>query len=483
MSAPEHEGAHHVTARRATADVAVQLVARAVSLVLGIFTTLLVVRTLGDARFGQWSTIVAVVDIVGYLSGLYSLEQVAVERAAADRERQRQWLGAQLGLCLLTTSVATLVSCGVLLVVSEDGDMRAAGLLYSATILAGGLAASRAGFQARVRNDVQVGILTLNSVLWTGVVVLVAVEDGGLVPLAAGYLLIALATAGLQLALAVRAGMLDLHRIRGLWPVLVRAALPLAGAALLTIAYTRVDQVLVYELAGAVEAGLYGAVYRVLDRAQFVPLAVVTTLLPMLAAAHATDTERLHRLFTRASEYLWLAALPALGLTIVAPEPIVRLLFGNEFSDAAPALPILMGAFLAISFGHLAINMVIVLGLQRRLALYALTGLLVNVLLNLALIPPFGFLAAAWVTLVTEAMVVALALSAVLQRLRLRPELGRFARAAAAAATMTAAIWALDAAGAPLGVLVAAASVTYPALAIALRAVDIGELRSLLRGG
>jgi hypothetical protein len=69
VSAPEHEGAHHVTARRATADVAVQLVARAVSLVLGIFTTLLVVRTLGDARFGQWSTIVAVVDIVGYLAG------------------------------------------------------------------------------------------------------------------------------------------------------------------------------------------------------------------------------------------------------------------------------------------------------------------------------------------------------------------------------------------------------------------------------
>jgi hypothetical protein len=70
----------------------------------------------------------------------------------------------------------------------------------------------------------------------------------------------------------------------------------------------------------------------------------------------------------------------------------------------------------------------------------------------------------------------------VLQRLRLRPELGRFARALVAAAIMTAAIWALDAGGAPLGVLVAAAGVAYPALAIALRAVDIGELRSLLRG-
>ena len=481
MSPGERDDAQDVSARRATADVAIQLVARAVSLALGVLTTLLVVRTLGDDRFGQWSTILAVVDIVGYLSGLYSLEQVAVERAAADRSQERRWLGAQLTLSLLTTGVATLVSCAVLTVVADDGDMRLAGLLYSATILAGGIGASRAGFQARVRNDVQVGILTLNSLLWTGVVVLVAVEDGGLVPLAAGYLAVAILTALLQLALAVRAGMLDLRGVRRLWGFLVRAGVPLAGAALLTIAYTRVDQVLVYELAGAAEAGLYGAVYRVLDRAQFVPLAVVTTLLPMLAAAHVSDAARLRRLFTLATEYLWIAALPALGLTIVAADPIVELLFGSEFSEAAPALPILMGAFVAISFGHLAVNMVIVLGLQRRLAVYALTGLAVNVALNLVLIPPYGFIAAAWVTLGTEALVVGLAFSSVLRRLGLRLGLGRFVRAAAAALGMTLALWALDRAGAPLGVLVAAATVSYAGLAVALRAVDLGEIRSLVR--
>ena len=45
-------------------------------------------------------------------------------------------------------------------------------------------------------------------------------------------------------------------------------------------------------------------------------------------------------------------------------------LFGLQFGSAAPALPILAGAFVSISFGYLVGNMVVVLELQRRFALY-----------------------------------------------------------------------------------------------------------------
>ena len=174
--------AHAVTARRAGVDVAVQLVARGIMLVLGVVTTLVVVRTLGDERFGQWSTILAVVEIVGYLSALYSIEQVAVERAVADHAMERNWLGAQLGLSLVSTFLASIASCMVLLVIADDAAMRVAGVLVSFTIFAGGINASRTAFQARVRNDVSAAVMTLNSVLWTAVVVVVALSDGGLVP-------------------------------------------------------------------------------------------------------------------------------------------------------------------------------------------------------------------------------------------------------------------------------------------------------------
>ncbi|HEX2016752.1 MAG TPA: hypothetical protein VGN69_08665, partial [Solirubrobacteraceae bacterium] len=90
------------------------------------------------------------------------------------------------------------------------------------------------------------------------------------------------------------------------------------------------------------------------------------------------------------------------------------------------------------------------------------------------------FLAAAWVTLLTEALVMGLAGRAVLSALGLRPRLGRIARAVVAATAMGALVGALRGAGAPIGLLMAAAAVSYPLLALIAGAVSLSELRSLM---
>ena len=67
-----------------------------------------------------------------------------------------------------------------------------------------------------------------------------------------------------------------------------------------------------------------------------------------------------------------------------------------------------MAAFAVICFGYLGGNLVVLLELQRLFVRNAAIALVFNVVLNLLLIPPYGFLAAAWVTLATEILVVSL---------------------------------------------------------------------------
>src|SRR5581483_1637816 len=107
------------------------------------------------------------------------------------------------------------------------------------------------------------------------------------------------------------------------------------------------------------------------EQVQFVPSSVMTTLFPLIAASYPRELGRVRALLQNAGEYLAMASLPALAFTIVAARPIVELLFGGSFAAAAPALPILMGAFVAISFGYLNGNMVVLLRLQRAFFLYA----------------------------------------------------------------------------------------------------------------
>src|SRR6185437_719797 len=145
-----------------------------------------------------------------------------------------------------------------------------------------------------------------------------------------------------------------------------------------------------------------------------------TTMAPVIAAAWPGDRERLLRAVRSTLELLCVGSFGALAFAAVCSEPVVRLIFGEEFIEAAPILPILGGAFVLISFGYLFDNLVLVTGKQGRLVKICLAALVFNLAVNFALVPRFGFHAAAWMTLATEALVAALEIRLVLEAVPLR---------------------------------------------------------------
>ncbi len=467
------------SSRRTLADISVQVVGRALNLIAGVVVTVVITRALGEEDFGRWATVFAILQIATYL-GDFGLEQVAVRRAAADPGHEREWVGGLLSLRLAVALPLTLLCAGAQLWIADTSEMRAAGLLLCGTQLLAALSATRATFQLRTRNDLTILVLSVNSALWTVGVLALASGDGGMVGYALAFVAAAAVSTLLGVTLAVRLARPRLRGSRGMWPELLRVGAPLALASVMMTAYLRIDQVLLFELVGSRDAGLYGAIYRILDSAQFLPGAVMTTLFPVLAAAWPSDMEKARRLAASTAEYLAMLSLPVLGFTIVASEPIVLLLFGPGFIDAAPALPVLMGALVAISLAFLAGHLVLVLDLQRRFVRYAAAGLVFNVVLNLLLIPSYGFMAAAWITLGTEALVAGLTLRMVLHGLGMKPPVARFARIVGASALGTAVVAISAAAGAPLGLLAVVAAVAYPSVFVVLGALDPRAIRDLL---
>ena len=463
--------------RRLTADIAVQLVARVVNLALGVVVTIVVVRTLGQHEYGQWSTIIAVGELLGYIGDL-GLDRVTVRQAAADREHEPEWLGALVSLRFLLSIPVTLAFLAIMLVISSDSTMRVSSLIYAIVALLPPLSCLSIVFQLRVRNDLSMAILTLNSVLWTGAGLFLAAVSGNMVAFAVAFVAAFVVSVAVQTVLVRRMTTIRIRASRPLWPELWRVALPVGIAAMLTFAYGRIDQVLVFQISGSDEAGIYGAMYRILTNAAFVPMAVMTTLFPLLASM---ERDRIRRMVQTASEYLAMVSLPIFVFVLVASGKVVRVLFGADFVAGENALRVLMGAFVAICFGYVAGVMVIVLGLQKVFMRYALFALVVNVVLNLIFIPKYGYMAAAWITLATEVIVQILAIRIVLATLELRPKLARLARILLASAAMGLVLWALDAAGAGFVWLVLAAAATYPVALLALRALVPSELGALLK--
>jgi O-antigen/teichoic acid export membrane protein len=469
-----------VGARRITLDVAVQLVARVVNLVLGVVVTFVLARALGSHAFGLWSTLLAITQITTSFGEL-GLSQIAISRAASEPEREAEWLGGLLSLRLLLAIPITIASIVAVFLLVSSHEGRLAGTLLSLVMLVGAASTLGVVFQLRVRNHISMAILTINSVVWGAGVIVVALLSGSIVVFAAVFLATSAFTTTLTAVLASRTAAVRVRGTRTLWRPMLRVGLGLGAAGILVTLYVRLDQILVFKIAGSRQAGLYAADYRLLEGIQFIPGSVMTTLFPLIAAAYPAHRERVRELLQSSAEYLTMASLPILAFTVVAAHPIVKLLFGGQFAAAAPALPVLAGAFISISLGYLVGNMVVILELQRVFLRYAALGLIVNAVLNVVFIPRYGFQAAAWITLLTEVTVMSLSMREVLRALGMRPRVQRFARVLAAAAAMGALVGLARAAGAPLGALAAIAAVSYPLGLLLLHALTRDELVSVLR--
>jgi O-antigen/teichoic acid export membrane protein len=463
---------------RAALDVAVQIVGRVGNLALGVIATAVLARGLGVYGYGQWTTILLIPALLGPLNELGFL-QVAVRHAS--NEDDPRWLGALVSARAALSIPVTALTILVLIPVAHGSTMFLAGVIIALQGLLAAPNAMASVFQVRVRNDLAIVALTVNSVLWTSAIIVIALSHGGLLPYAVALTTIAVLSAALQVLVARRTVRLPLRGTHQLWKRLAREAVPLSIGSLLIVAYGRVDGLIVYSSVGPAAAGLYNSVYRFVEQAGVVPLSLVVTLTPIASRIIPSRPAEARGLLQLALDLLAMFSLPALAFAIVASQPIIHLLYGAGFNAAAPALPVLMGAFTVICCGYALGLFTLVLNLQREFAGFALVALVFNVISNLLLVPHYGFIAAAWTTLLTEVVVVGLIGRVVFARLQMRPSLSRLGRTAVAAAIAGAVTFGLLHAGLGVLLLLLAASLTHLAGLFALGALNLSEMRAILR--
>ena len=463
-------------------DIAIQVAGRFANLALGVVVTALLARTLGGDGFGVWSTLIAVSSLLGVIGDM-GLEQVAVRCAAAEPERESQWLGALLILKQILSLLAMALCIGTVVLIAPNHQALIAGIVIMLTFLTTAASALRVAFQLRVRNTYTIAVMTIQSVLWAAVVAWGYVTGAGIVALAIGFTATTSFASLLLGALALRLTRVRFGEFRRHATELVRVGVPVAVGGVFVMGYGQIDQVLVFKIAGSREAGFYAAAYRLFSQSSFVPVSVSTTVFALLAASFVADTEKFRVLLQTSLELLLAVAIGALALTAVYSGEIIRLVFGHGFDRSAAALPVLMGAFVLVSVGYLQDLLVIISRQQNRFVIAAALALALNVGLNVALIPRYGFMAAAWITLATEFFVVVARWLILRSKLPARPALGRIPRLALAGAAYLGLLIAAKKLALPFLPALLASALAYPALLFAVRAVRSSDIRLVLARG
>ena len=227
--------------------------------------------------------------------------------------------------------------------------------------------------------------------------VLVFVELAA-VEIAAGEL--ALLASYLRFPHAIPAWRASAVRMRSL----LRQGLPLMLAGLLVMLYMRVDQVLLGYLAGTRTVGLYSAAIRLSEIWYAVPVLICNSFMPRLLLSFSDDRkhyeQRLQTLYN-----LLVAVSVALAIaTLPVSRWVVMLIFGKAYLPAAGILNVHIWTGVFVSIGVLGGQQLIHEQMQMVELRRAALGMVVNVGLNLLLIPRFGALGSAWATLAAQAV-------------------------------------------------------------------------------
>lgn len=185
---------------------------------------------------------------------------------------------------------------------------------------------------------------------------------------------------------------------------LMRNSLPLIVTGFTAMVYFRIDQVMMAQMLPESIAknavGVYAAAVRLSEFWYFVPAAIAASVAPALVKMRQDRPEE----YTRRAQRLYnLLALLGYGAAIAGTllaDPVIRILFGEEYIQAVPMLRLLMWAGVWVSLEQGRYILTTNEGVLVPYMFATLMGAVVNITLNLLLIPSLQGMGASIATLI-----------------------------------------------------------------------------------
>ncbi len=374
---------------------------------------ILVVRQLGPELFGQYSAVNAFGATFIFMADLglsiYAVRQIATNRdLAGGAERNAQFNGNLLALRLVLSLVASAIMLIFATLTGRPTTMLIGlGLVAVSWVLyafQGSYAAMLSGYE---RLDVTSRAQIIYQLLFVGLGVVVALVLGW------GYVALIVANV-ISIALLT---WLCWRGIRGLdikigrpnpaqWPGIIRACIPFGIVTLALGLSYKFDSVLLNLTRSDAETGYYGAAYNLVFSAVVFSNVLNTSLFPSLTRHAVTSPGELPRIYERAMRYLLMVSIPIAVAVWALSGQLVPFLFKAQFAPAVDALRILIWVVPFMYLSEFLGYVVLISGNEKKVARSIGISTVLNIGFNLFLVPRFGYVIAAAMTVFTEMVLV-----------------------------------------------------------------------------
>ncbi len=371
------------------------------SLVVGVW----VARYLGVQQYGIFNYALAFVSLFSPIFTL-GLDDVVVRHIVRQSSNKEEILGTTFWLKLLGGIASVLLAVSTMFFLGEHETLKI--WLVAILAMAGIFRAAdtiELWFQSQVQSKYTVIAKNTAFLLNTLIKIALILTKAPLLAFAWVTLAeFAMSAIGLLIVYQAKESSLWLWR----WSfsaakTLLKESLPLIFSGFAILIFMKIDQVMLGQMIGNSEVGIYSAAVRVSEIWYFIPGAIVSSIAPSIYAAKEKSEslyyQRIGQLLSLMTCISFAIALPMTFLS----DKIIMVMFGSGYIEAGAILAVHIWTSLFVFMGLATSPWFIAESLNHVSLGKTLFGAILNIVLNLLLIPKYAGLGAAIATIISQA--------------------------------------------------------------------------------
>ncbi len=371
---------------------------------VGLFVGVWVARYLGPERFGLFSYAASFVGLFSVLATL-GLNGIVVRELVKDENRRDELIGTAFLLKLMGAFGVLIVLAIAVNFTSNDTNTNTLVFIIASATVFQSFNVIDFYFQSKVMikyvvfanvislfisSLVKIGLLLIEAPLiafaW------VILFDSFV--LASGFIFFFLKNSTFKVKSLKFKKVIAISLLKDSWPLML--------SGIVIAIYMKIDQIMIKEMMNAEAVGQYAAAVRISELWYFIPIGISSSLFPAIINAKKLSKKLYHARLQKLYDLMvWMAITIALPMTLLS-DWIVQLLYGGQYNQAGSVLAIHIWAgvfvFLGVAFsGYLTTE-----NLTKKSFYRTLLGAVLNVVLNLILMPKYGIKGAAFATLLGQ---------------------------------------------------------------------------------
>jgi O-antigen/teichoic acid export membrane protein len=391
------------TARRITANflslISSQIISRVIQLVIFVYLA----RVLGKSEFGIFSFGLAFAFLFVIIAD-FGLSTLIIREMSRDKKSASKYFSNSIIIKLLLSAITFVFAYSFLNIVGYSEEVKIiAYIMLGFTLIQSFTELHFAVFRAFERMHYDAFIKILRMLILMGAIFYLIKNNYGLLASSLAFL----ATESVILIIAffityTRFIKISFEFDYGFSKKLLKKSSLFCLSLIFSSLYMHIDIIMLSKMRSTAEVGIYSAAANMVIALIFIPLMYANSIYPVLSRFYMTSKDSLKLAYEKSFKFMLILGLPIAAGIFILSDKIILLLYGKAYIESAIALSILSG-YLLLKFLNPVTGYTLMSINRQRSRLFS-QGLsaLINIILNLILIPLYGFAGAAVATLITE---------------------------------------------------------------------------------